>query len=122
MNKRKTGSLLEDAACDLLKQEGFKIICRNFRAGRLGEIDIIAAEGEYICFIEVKGRKNDSFGFPAEAVSRDKIKKIRLVSEFYITDKKLHGRNIRYDVLELFYSRTNCGIQIKSHNLIRNAF
>lgn len=122
MNKRKTGSLLEDKACVILENENFEILCRNYRAGRIGEIDIVAKEHEYICFVEVKGRKDDSFGLPAESVDYTKRNRIRLVSEIFIANNGLHDTNIRYDVLELIYEKVNNEIRIKQYNLIRNAF
>src|SRR5690554_5300589 len=122
MNRRKTGSLLEEKACDILKKEGYKIVDRNFRAGRIGEIDIVAREGEYICFIEVKGRRSISFGTPAEAVGYEKRSRIRRVSSQYIVNNGMHNQNIRYDVLELYYKKAYGDIVLNKYNLIRNAF
>lgn len=122
MNKRKTGSLLEDKACAILENQNFKIICRNYRAGKIGEIDIVAREHDYICFIEVKGRKDDAFGLPAESVDYKKRKRIRLVSDIYMASNKLYNENVRFDVLELIYEQEENSIRIKDNNLIRNAF
>lgn len=122
MNKRKTGSLLEDKACAILENEDFEILCRNYRAGKIGEIDIVAREHDYTCFIEVKGRKDDAFGFPAESVDYTKRKRIRLVSEIFMTNNKMHNKNVRFDVLELIYEKEGNAIRIKDYNLIRNAF
>ena len=58
MNKRKVGSWYETLACEYLKESGAIILNRNFRA-RNGEIDIIAKDGNYTCFIEVKYRKDN---------------------------------------------------------------
>ena len=63
----------ERRACDYLVTEGYTVLAQNFRAGR-GEIDIIASKDNCICFIEVKYRKNNKFGYP----------------EVFVTDKKLH--------------------------------
>lgn len=122
MNKRKTGSLLEDKACAILENQNFKIICRNYRAGKIGEIDIVAREHDYICFIEVKGRKDDAFGLPAESVDYKKRKRIRLVSDIFMASNKLYNKNVRFDVLELIYEKEGNSIRIKDYNLIRNAF
>jgi putative endonuclease len=122
VNKRKTGSLLEDKACAILENQNFKIICRNYRAGKIGEIDIVAREHDYICFIEVKGRKDDAFGLPAESVDYKKRKRIRLVSDIFMASNKLYNKNVRFDVLELIYEKEGNSIRIKDYNLIRNAF
>ncbi|MBQ4241343.1 MAG: YraN family protein, partial [Lachnospiraceae bacterium] len=61
MNRRKTGSVYEDKAADLIVREGGRILDRNYR-NRMGEIDIVADDAGTICFVEVKYRKNDSRG------------------------------------------------------------
>ena len=58
MNKRQTGTDYESLAAKYLVEQGFTIIEKNYR-NRTGEIDIIARDGEYICFVEVKYRKDD---------------------------------------------------------------
>ena len=72
---RSTGSVYEDMAVCYLKKLGWRILARNFRS-RFGEIDIIAADGRSIVFIEVKYRKNDHKGTPLEAVSLYKQRRI----------------------------------------------
>ena len=71
MNKRKLGSDFEKKATDLLKEHNYEILELNFRS-RYGEIDIVAKDGEYICFVEVKFRSADYCGYAAEAVVRRK--------------------------------------------------
>ncbi len=58
----------EDAACQYLEQKGYKILRRNFRCYS-GEIDIIAAKGQTLSFIEVKTRSSTLYGLPREAVT-----------------------------------------------------
>ena len=55
MNKRQLGTVYEQKAAAYLQQQGYEILECNFRC-RIGEIDIIAREGEYLCFVEVKYR------------------------------------------------------------------
>jgi putative endonuclease len=73
MNKQEIGKTGEDLAVGHLEARGYRIAARNFRAGR-GEIDIIAwaPAGRLLVFIEVKTRKNNSFGGPEAAVTRKK--------------------------------------------------
>ena len=56
---KKTGIRYEQTAADFLQTQGFKILERNFRCPA-GEIDVIAQEGEYLCFLEVKFRKEEN--------------------------------------------------------------
>ena len=101
MNKRSVGDDTELLACEYLKSQGAIIIERNFRS-RQGEVDIIALDGKYLCFIEVKYRKDVKYGQPQEAVSYYKQKRICKVSEFYLYSKyKSLDIPIRYDVVAI---------------------
>ncbi len=117
MNKRVIGEGNEDLACNYLKSQGCRIIARNFHC-RQGEIDIIARDGQYLCFIEVKYRKNTDFGLPQEAVNIFKQRKISKVSRFYLYSKNLSfDIPIRYDVIAV---SVNEGIT--AFKWIKNAF
>ena len=56
---RRRGNLGEDFAADYLEKEGYRILERNY-ATKLGEIDIIAQKDNFIAFVEVKARSEDS--------------------------------------------------------------
>jgi putative endonuclease len=115
----KTG---ENIAVDFLSRNGYQITHRNFRVGRLGEIDIIAQENEYICFIEVKTRSNTSFGTPSESVTRKKQDVIKKVASIYLTRNNVYSSNVRFDVVEVYARRVLDGIKVKRINIIKNAF
>ncbi len=101
MNKRKIGASNENLACDYISSQGGTIVERNFSC-RQGEVDIIARDDGYLCFIEVKFRKDENYGLPEEAVSLAKQKKICKVSEFYLYSKyKSFDIPVRYDVLAI---------------------
>lgn len=53
MNTRQTGNVYEQMAADYLEKQGMRILERNFRRGRNGEIDIIGRDGKYLVFVEV---------------------------------------------------------------------
>ena len=71
MTKSEIGKLGEDSVCAYLIQRGYKIAARNYRI-KGGEIDIIAENGDYIAFVEVKSRKPDSMVSGFEAVNKRK--------------------------------------------------
>ena len=71
MTKSETGKLGEESVCSYLLGMGYRIIARNYRI-KGGEIDIIAENGDYIAFVEVKSRKPDSLVSGFEAVSKRK--------------------------------------------------
>ena len=88
-------------ACEYITSHGGEVIERNFSC-RQGEVDIIARDDRYLCFIEVKFRKDENYGLPEEAVSLAKQKKICKVSEFYLYSKyKSFDIPVRYDVLAI---------------------
>ena len=98
-NKRQTGTSYEIKAEEYLLQNGYKILERNFR-NRSGEIDIIAKDGEYFCFIEVKYRTTNDFGNPFEAVDYQKQNPIRKVANYYFMKNKLsEWTPCRFDVI-----------------------
>lgn len=61
MNKRRIGAEYEKIVCDALGRRGVTVVETNYR-NRFGEIDIIAKDGEYLCFIEVKYRSGTGCG------------------------------------------------------------
>jgi len=96
----KLGVLGEDLAADYLTTRGYTILARNYRKNT-GEIDIIARDGDYLVFIEVKTRTNLLFGQPYEAVTLRKQAQISRVALGYITINKLHNQAMRFDVISV---------------------
>ena len=111
-NRRKTGADYELAAGFYLEQEGWKILEYNYRT-RNGEIDIVARDGEYLVFCEVKYRSDDQKGSPLEAVDARKQKAIFRCALFYLTEKHLGEVPCRFDVI---------GIEGTRITHIKNAF
>ena len=78
-----------------------KILNRNFRC-KIGEIDIIFRDKEYLVFGEVKYRNENHYGSPEEAVNVAKQKKICRVSDYYRVKYHIPSNtNIRYDVVAI---------------------
>lgn len=111
-----SGKAGEAASVKFLKKNGYKILETNYRK-TYGEIDIIAQCGENIAFIEVKTRKSDLFGTPAEFVTQQKQKKLIKTAYTYIQEKKLDA-SFTFDVVEVYTE----GKKIKTINHIKNAF
>ena len=99
MNSRETWVKGEKGARDFLEKKGYKILETNF-ATKVGEIDIIAADGDVLVFVEVKSRRNTDYGEPIEAVTPQKVKKIVLVAKQYLVMKRKLGAPVRFDVME----------------------
>ena len=97
---RQKGKRAELIAAKYLQKKGYHIVAENFST-RYGEIDIIAKDREYIVFIEVKYRAHLRFGYPREAVSKHKIKKIHNLASYYEKHIGIGSQQPRFDVIEI---------------------
>ena len=99
VNKRKTGAHYEEIAAAELGKRGYRILTRNFYS-RAGEIDIVAREGGYLVFVEVKYRTKKSSGTPEEAVGHSKQVRICRAALYYITRFRIpQDTPMRFDVV-----------------------
>lgn len=69
------GAEYEEVASEYLKSLGYRILKRNYRC-RIGEIDIVALDGDTLVFVEVKGGRSPELGHPAERFNRRKLSRI----------------------------------------------
>ncbi len=87
-----------------LQKSGYRVIERNFRF-RGGEIDIIARQGEYLIFVEVKTRSTLAYGVPAAAVDARKQRQIIQTAKFYMAKHQIKEVAIRFDVVAIILPR-----------------
>lgn len=111
-NNRRTGAVYELAAGYYLEQQGYEILEYNYRCSR-GEIDVIAKDGEFLVFCEVKYRRTGEKGSPLEAVDRRKQRTIYQCAEYYMIRNHLKEIPCRFDVI---------GVEGNQITLIKNAF
>lgn len=99
VSNRQKGAFYERKAEKYLLEKGCRILERNFWT-RNGEIDLIAMDGAYLCFVEVKYRTTNAYGTPFEAVTYHKQCQIRKVAAYYLMK---HGFDewtpCRFDVI-----------------------
>lgn len=119
LNNKDYGNIGEEKARQYLENQGYIILEKNFRVGRIGEVDIIAQDIDSLCFIEVKTRSNNSFGTPAEAVSRQKQSTIKTIAQIYMQRHDFFDKPVRFDIVEIIMDRK--GI-VNEVNLIKSAF
>ena len=115
MQKNIFGKKGEIIVCNFLKKKKFKILQMNYK-NKVGEIDIVAKQKNYIVFVEVKARMSRAFGDPAEAVDFRKQDKIRKVASLYLMEHNLIESNVRFDVVTIL------GDENPEINHIINAF
>lgn len=94
------GKKCEIIACNFLKKKGYEVLQTNYK-NKIGEIDIICRDKEYIVFVEVKGRHSRLFGDPLEAVNLQKQFKIRQVATGYLLKEKKMNSSVRFDVISV---------------------
>ena len=96
---RRMGTAYEKQAADFLQKKGYQILQTNFYS-RYGEIDLIARQGKYLVFVEVKYRKNDAGGHPLEAVDVRKQRRICKTAGYYcLRYGYAEGTPCRFDVI-----------------------
>jgi len=89
---KQLGSLGEETAVKYLKEHGYKILDRNFRYKRYGELDIVAKKSEDLAFIEVKTRLKsgiDSNYAPEDNITYFKQKQLIKLAKIYLAKKKI---------------------------------
>lgn len=106
-NKRSLGTEKEELAAEYLKAQGAELLAKNFYFHG-GELDIIAKDGEYVCFIEVKYRKSKVYGFPEEAVTTTKQRKmIQGAKVFLYQNHYPVDTPCRFDVISIYKEEIN---------------
>ena len=96
--KQVLGKEGERIAEQYLKRKGYKVVERNYRCAA-GEVDLIVLDSRVIVFVEVKTRTGHGFGTPLEAVQPRKQRKMMQAAQFFLSQKKLHQRDARFDVV-----------------------
>jgi len=92
-NEQDAGRTAEETACRFLRECGYEIVVRNWRT-RLGEIDIVARDGQTLAFVEVKSRSQSGFGGPEAAVHPAKQRRLIAAAGSFlsVTDCQLPAR------------------------------
>ena len=107
----------EELACKFLKKAGYKILELNYR-GRLGEIDLVAEDGDCLVFVEVKTRGSLACGHPFESIDSRKQHQLIRVAREYLAEQGAEERICRFDAVSVLCG----GEQAPLVELIKNAF
>ena len=90
------GRRAEALAAEFLVREGFAVLARNARVGRL-ELDLIARRGRLLVFCEVRSRSDDRFIAPAHTIDWKKIQRLRRAARGWLKAAGLAGLEVRFD-------------------------
>jgi len=110
------GYVAENQAARHLKRQGYRIVMRNYRTP-VGEIDIIAREGNHLVFVEVKARRTERFGNPKLAVTHHKQGQISRAALWYLKETDQMHVRARFDVVAV---TERAGRPV--FEIVRNAF
>ena len=110
------GAAGEAAAEEFLRLSGYRIVARNVRT-KGGELDLVALDGETLCFVEIKARATAEYGRAIEAVGPQKQRRLARAALLFLA-KNRSQRPCRFDVLGLDRGRDGSW----SFTLVKNAF
>ncbi len=106
LSRIQLGALGEQVAVEHLRGLGLQILARNWRC-RYGELDVIAADGEHtLVFVEVKTRTGDRFGGVVQAVTPQKVRRIRRLAGVWLAGQDNGWAQIRIDVIGVRVGRS----------------
>jgi putative endonuclease len=112
--RRALGHSSEDRAAAFIEKRGYRILARNKRF-KIGEIDIVAKDGETLVFVEVRSRSDPSHVHPAETITSKKKRQIIRAAMAYCQDEGIADTMIRFDVIVVLGPENTI-------ELIQNAF
>lgn len=123
MNAYEIGRMAEVSAIQLYIDSGYKVLAKNFRHGKIGEIDIILQRIlpsgiMEVVFCEVKCRRDTTFASPLLAVNYQKCRRIRTLAQIFLSQNAaFYDAQLRFDVAEVTYQNKNFNV-----NILENAF
>lgn len=117
MEKPQIGKTGEQVAANYLKNKGYSIIEMNFKndsGRRIGEIDIIAKDGDELVFVEVKTRGSKYQNtLPEENISYEKLRKLAKIAQIYLRRRRLEDSPHRFDAVSVWLDLASRMAKIK---------
>lgn len=94
------GQYGEAVAARYLERHGWTVLSRNWRC-EFGELDVIAQRDDVVAICEVKTRRGTRFGTPLEAVTVEKLRRLRRLAGRWLVEHRVHARSVRIDVISV---------------------
>lgn len=104
LSRRGRGAWGEEQAARHYRSLGYDLVDRNWRC-REGELDLVVQRDGVVVFCEVKARRTDAFGSPAEAVTPAKQRRLRRLAAAWLAANGVHGVEVRFDVASVLGTR-----------------
>lgn len=109
------GRFGESWAVGHLTRLGYDILARNVRY-RVGEIDIVALDGETLVFVEVKCRRSSQYGLPEESITAERFARLTAAIHSYLVEQSLEPDDMRVDVVAIEVGRNGA---VKDYRVLR---
>jgi putative endonuclease len=103
--KDAVGAYGERVAVRYLTEQGMVLLERNWRCPA-GELDAVLRDGDVLVFAEVKTRRGNGFGTPAEALVRAKVIRLRRAAALWLAQSGIRAREVRFDVVSVLARRS----------------
>ncbi len=116
--KKGVGPRGEALAAQFLASSGYRLVARNVRS-TFGEIDLVARDGQTLCFVEIKARRSTRFGWPEESVTPEKQRRLGRLAEWYCKAYRTGNVPVRFDVVSILFSPDG---SVGRTRLIKGAF
>ena len=97
--KRGLGNRGEELAARMLVGKGYRVVTRNWRC-RVGELDLVAQDGDCLVLVEVRTRRGEMLGSPEESITRAKQARLVALAESYVQESSWEG-DWRIDVIAI---------------------
>ena len=94
------GAWAESQAAEFLQRHGLRLLARNFRC-RLGELDLVMAEGTTLVFVEVRSRRSNRFGDALESVTASKRRRLLSAARLFLASQDSPATACRFDVVSV---------------------
>lgn len=115
--KDAVGGYGERVAVAHLQAQGMRLVERNWRCAA-GELDAVFTDGDALVVVEVKTRRSDGYGLPAEAVGHRKIVRLRRLAALWLAEHSVNAAEVRFDVVSV-WPRTRGAARVEH---LRGAF
>jgi putative endonuclease len=91
------GRMAEEAAACYYEKKGYQVVARNYRAPRLGELDLVLERGGVLTFVEVKARRDaERFGGLPESITPAKLARMRKTAVVYMKENHLLNNDVSF--------------------------
>jgi len=107
------GARGEAVAARYLERRGLVVLDRNWRC-REGEIDLVATDGATLVIVEVKTRSGLGYGGPAEAVTRQKLARMRRLAQLWLAAHRMGWVDVRFDVVAVL-ARPGSAVEVEQY-------